>query len=159
MWKISLRCISSTDFPHMVKFGSPVPEIWNQKVTWLQLKSLDLLTSFLLSAEKSWSTSTTETIFIWLLGQWGNVVEKELSRRQSLLRKLMSQLINCLSELSDQLFKHLKTVLDFILQTSTFQDSSKETTDRTDQEQHQFSVLRYGTNRRSRIWEEIKHRS
>ena len=27
-----LRYISSTDFPYMAKFGSPVPEIWNPKV-------------------------------------------------------------------------------------------------------------------------------
>ena len=41
-----LRYISSADFPYLVKFGSPVPEIWNRKVTWLHLKSLDLLTSW-----------------------------------------------------------------------------------------------------------------
>ncbi len=38
-----LRCMSSADFPHLVKICFPVPEIWYRKVSlnwpWLHLKS------------------------------------------------------------------------------------------------------------------------
>ena len=47
-----LRYISSADFPHMVKFGSPVSDMKSESQfnwPWLHLKSLDLLTSWLKS--------------------------------------------------------------------------------------------------------------
>ncbi len=59
------RYISSADFPHLVKFGSPVPEIWNQKVMWLQLKSLVLPTSC-----QCWS-SNKRNLFCWAPWNFG----------------------------------------------------------------------------------------